>query len=97
MFAEGVGRVTGDDASLARLVEIVERPDPAGFQALVKELSYVGVATQYIVDTADGSLTVYVQNTEPGAHPVQLGAQVALSFGPDSAFVVPHTEEEPLA
>lgn len=63
----------------------------------VKELSYVGVATQYIVDTADGSLTVYVQNTEPGAHPVQPGAQVALSFGPDSAFVVEHTEEEPLA
>ena len=60
----------------------------------VAELSYVGVATQYIVDTTDGSLTVYVQNTEPGAHPVQPGAQVALSFGPDSAFVVEHTEEE---
>ncbi|HET8653663.1 MAG TPA: ABC transporter ATP-binding protein [Gaiellaceae bacterium] len=62
----------------------------------VAELSYVGVATQYIVETADGSLTVYVQNTEPGAHPVQPGAQVALSFGPDSAFVVEHKEEEPL-
>ena len=63
----------------------------------VKELSYVGVATQYIVDTADGSLTVYVQNTQPGAHPVESGAAVALSFGPDSTFVVEHNEEEPPA
>ena len=77
------------------------RLDPEGglnrLSGTVKELSYVGVATQYIVETADGSLAVYVQNTEPGAHSVQPGAQVTLSFGPDSAFVVEHTEEEPLA
>jgi spermidine/putrescine transport system ATP-binding protein len=60
----------------------------------VKELSYVGVATQYVVDTPDGTLTVYVQNTEPGARAVSPGTAVALSFSPESAFVVELTEEE---
>jgi spermidine/putrescine transport system ATP-binding protein len=60
----------------------------------VKELSYVGVATQYVVDTADGALAVYVQNIEPGARAVPPGTAVELSFGPESAFVVELTEEE---
>jgi spermidine/putrescine transport system ATP-binding protein len=60
----------------------------------VKELSYVGVATQYVVDTADGALAVYVQNTEPSARAVPPGTAVELSFGPESAFVVELTEEE---
>jgi spermidine/putrescine transport system ATP-binding protein len=60
----------------------------------VKELSYVGVATQYIVDTADGALAVYVQNTEPSALAIPPGTAVELSFGPESAFVVELTEEE---
>jgi spermidine/putrescine transport system ATP-binding protein len=61
---------------------------------IVKELSYVGVATQYVVDTADGALAVYVQNIEPGARAVAPGTAVELSFGPESAFVVELTEEE---
>jgi spermidine/putrescine transport system ATP-binding protein len=60
----------------------------------VKELSYVGVATQYVVDTADGALTVYVQNTEPGTRAVAPSTPVELSFSPESAFVVDLTEEE---
>jgi spermidine/putrescine transport system ATP-binding protein len=68
---------------------------PNRLSGTVKELSYVGVATQYIVDTADGRLMVYVQNTRPGAHAVEPGAAVALSFGPETTFVVEHTEEEP--
>ena len=60
----------------------------------VKELSYVGVATQYVVDTPDGELAVYVQNTEPGSRAIQPGTPIELSFGPDSAFVVELTEEE---
>jgi spermidine/putrescine transport system ATP-binding protein len=63
----------------------------------VKELSYVGVATQYVVETTDGTLSVYVQNTEPGSRTVEPGTQVALSFDPESTFVVQHTEEEPHA
>ena len=60
----------------------------------VKELSYVGVATQYVIDTADGTLAVYVQNTEPGARTVAPSTPVELSFSPESAFAVELTEEE---
>jgi spermidine/putrescine transport system ATP-binding protein len=60
----------------------------------VKELSYVGVATQYVVDTADGPLSVYVQNSEPGGQAIAPGTPIDLSFSPESAFVVDHPEEE---
>jgi spermidine/putrescine transport system ATP-binding protein len=69
-------------------------PDANRLSGTVKELSYVGVATQYVVDTADGALAVYVQNTEPGSTAVPPGTTVDLSFGPESAFVVELTEEE---
>jgi spermidine/putrescine transport system ATP-binding protein len=71
-----------------------ENAEPNRLSGTVKELSYVGVATQYLVDTADGQLTVYVQNTEPGSRAIQPGTPVELSFGPESAFVVELTEEE---
>ena len=60
----------------------------------VKELSYVGVATQYVVETSDGLLTVYVQNTEPGFRSVEPGTPVHVAFPPESTFVVELTEEE---
>jgi spermidine/putrescine transport system ATP-binding protein len=60
----------------------------------VVESAYVGVATQYIVDTPSGRLTVYVQNAEPGATAVTAGLPVELCFEPEAAFVVDHTEEE---
>jgi spermidine/putrescine transport system ATP-binding protein len=60
----------------------------------VKELSYVGVATQYLVETSDGLLTVYVQNTEPGFRSVEPGTPVHVAFAPESTFVVELTEEE---
>jgi spermidine/putrescine transport system ATP-binding protein len=60
----------------------------------VTESAYVGVATQYIVDTPSGRLTVYAQNTEPGANAVATGLPVELNFAPEAAFVVDHTEED---
>ena len=60
----------------------------------VKELSYVGVATQYVVETPDGLLAVYVQNTEPGFRSVEAGTTVHVAFAPESTFVVDLTEEE---
>jgi spermidine/putrescine transport system ATP-binding protein len=62
--------------------------------ATVKELSYVGVATQYIVKTADGALSVYVQNAEPGTSALSPGSPVELSFDPRATFVVPKEEPE---
>jgi hypothetical protein len=37
-FADVVARITGDEAVLRRLVEVVERPDVDGFEGLVNEL-----------------------------------------------------------
>ena len=60
----------------------------------VRELSYVGVATQYVVETPDGMLTVYVQNTDSGLRSVDRETPVHISFAPESTFVVDHDTEE---
>jgi spermidine/putrescine transport system ATP-binding protein len=65
----------------------------------VTERSYVGVSTQYLVKTGHGTITVYVQNTEPGVGSAAPGDAVTLSFGAEAAFVVdatgtPEEEEE---
>ncbi|MGZ8795039.1 MAG: TOBE domain-containing protein, partial [Gaiellaceae bacterium] len=59
----------------------------------VRETAYVGVATQYVVDTAAGTLIVYVQND--GAAP-SLGPSVSttLSWSPHATFVVDPAQEE---
>jgi spermidine/putrescine transport system ATP-binding protein len=54
----------------------------------VVETAYVGVSTQYLLETPAGTITVYVQNTEPG--PRELSGEV--SWSPDSTFVVDSTE-----
>jgi spermidine/putrescine transport system ATP-binding protein len=58
----------------------------------VAERAYVGVATQYIVETASGRLTVYVQNVRPGAEGAAPGDRLTLSWSPDATFVVDSTE-----
>ena len=60
----------------------------------VAERSYVGVATQYIVKTPDGTVSVFVQNADSRAGGLEPGADVELSFDPEAAFVVDSTEEE---
>ena len=58
----------------------------------VVEQAYVGVATQYIVDTDCGRLTVYRQNASPGLNGAAPGQQLTLSWSPDSTFVVDSLE-----
>ena len=53
------------------------------------ETAYVGVATQYVLETRAGNVSVYVQNSEPGAPDV---APSEISWSPDSTFVVDSTE-----
>jgi spermidine/putrescine transport system ATP-binding protein len=60
----------------------------------VRESAYIGVSTQYIVDTPAGAITLYVQNTEAGATSVQPGDQVTLSWSPEATFVVDSQEEK---
>jgi spermidine/putrescine transport system ATP-binding protein len=68
----------------------------------VRDASYLGVSTQYIVETRDGELiTVYEQNVERTVHGSlhRPGEEVRLSWSPDHTFAVrpePATEE-PLA
>jgi spermidine/putrescine transport system ATP-binding protein len=52
------------------------------------ETAYVGVATQYVLETRAGNVSVYVQNSETGARE----APTEISWSPDSTFVVDSTE-----
>jgi spermidine/putrescine transport system ATP-binding protein len=71
------------------------RPDESEANRLagvVAESAYIGVSTQYIVDTPAGSVSVYVQNDRPGAGAVSPGHRLSLSWNPECTFVVDHTE-----
>ena len=59
----------------------------------VFERAYVGVSTQYVVDTPAGRLTVYVQNSEPGAGLAAPGDPITVGFDPEATFVVDISEE----
>jgi spermidine/putrescine transport system ATP-binding protein len=59
----------------------------------VRERAYIGVSTQYIIDTAHGPITVYVQNTGSNPGAAQPGDQVTLSWSPEATFVVDVEEE----
>jgi spermidine/putrescine transport system ATP-binding protein len=53
------------------------------------ETAYVGVATQYVLETRAGNISVYVQNSEPARSQIAPGE---ISWSPDSTFVVDSTE-----
>jgi spermidine/putrescine transport system ATP-binding protein len=53
----------------------------------VTESAYIGVSTQYILDTPAGPMTVYVQNDRRGGQ-VATGERLTLSWSPESTFVV---------
>jgi spermidine/putrescine transport system ATP-binding protein len=60
---------------------------------VVKERAYIGVSTQYIVETASGLMTVYVQNADPDAGSIQAGDRVTLGWSGDATFVVQDEED----
>jgi spermidine/putrescine transport system ATP-binding protein len=59
----------------------------------VRERAYIGVSTQYVVETRVGAITVYVQNADAAARAAQPGDQTTLSWSPDATFVVDSEEE----
>src|ERR671923_1049180 len=65
---------------------------PNTLDGTVVEQAYVGVATQYIVDTSCGRLTVYRQNASPGLNGAQPGDRLTVSWSPNSTFVVDSLE-----
>jgi spermidine/putrescine transport system ATP-binding protein len=54
----------------------------------VAETAYIGVATQLVVDTTAGTVQVFAQNTDSGSGVPAVGSPVALSWSPESTFVV---------
>jgi spermidine/putrescine transport system ATP-binding protein len=60
---------------------------------VVEERAYIGVSTQYVVETPAGTLNVYVQNSEPGAVVAAPGDRLTLGWAPGSAFVVDSPQE----
>ena len=59
----------------------------------ITETAYVGVATQYVVRTGAGTLSVYVQNDGSGSA-LRPGAETTLSWSPNATFVVDPPQEE---
>lgn len=59
----------------------------------VRESAYVGVATQLVVETGAGDVTVYVQNTAAAGTPPKPGSPLLLSWAPESTFVTEPPEE----
>ncbi len=60
----------------------------------VMETAYTGVATQVIVRTQAGLVTVFAQNAEAGVAVPASGSDITISWSPQSTFVVDHHEEE---
>src|SRR5262249_47949311 len=58
----------------------------------LRERAYVGVATQYVVETSCGDLTVYAQNVQRGITGPSVGERLTLSWSPESTLVVDSTE-----
>jgi spermidine/putrescine transport system ATP-binding protein len=58
----------------------------------VAERAYIGVSTQYIVETTAGAVTVYVQNVQEADAAAEPGRSVTLSWDPGSSFVLNPTE-----
>jgi spermidine/putrescine transport system ATP-binding protein len=63
-------------------------PEANRIDGHVIESAYIGVATQYVVQTAVGRLMVFAQNTHGGRESVGPGASVTLTFSPESTFVL---------
>jgi len=71
---------------------------PAGHNHLtgvVRDASYIGVSTQYLVESRGGTLMVYEQNVERAtrAELWSRGDQVQLTWSPDHSFVVPGDDD----
>ena len=67
--------------------------DPNALPGVVRERAYIGVSTQYIVETRNGNVTVVVLNDRPGAVPHSPGDHLTLSWDPEATFVVDPMEE----
>ncbi|HEY7197287.1 MAG TPA: ABC transporter ATP-binding protein [Gaiellaceae bacterium] len=68
-------------------------PGENTLEGTVSERAYIGVSTQYIVETPSGAITVYVQNSDVEAGLAQPGDRVTLGWSAEATFVVPEGPE----
>jgi spermidine/putrescine transport system ATP-binding protein len=62
----------------------------------VTDVSYIGVSTQYIVETKAGDeLTVFAQNIGRGERHVTRGDQIGVVWDPEHTFVITDAREVP--
>ena len=63
---------------------------PNRLEGTIVESAYIGVSTQYAIDTTDGRVVAYVQNARANVVPAGSGERVALAWDPAATFVVDH-------
>jgi spermidine/putrescine transport system ATP-binding protein len=63
----------------------------------VRESAYIGVATEFVVATPAGDITVFHQNAETGGFVPAVGANVTVSWSAASTFVVAGPTEKGVA
>jgi spermidine/putrescine transport system ATP-binding protein len=88
--------IRGDTGGLTGPVAVGVRPEKvalgeAGANLLrgtVKETAYIGVATEVVVTTAAGDLTVFHQNVEAGGVAPPAGSPAVVSWAPEATFVI---------
>lgn len=101
---EGPGAVRLDDGTVVAVdtggasgqVSVGVRPEkvrlgeglPNVLSGIVKESAYIGVATQIVVATAVGEVSVFHQNSETGGLVPAANETVTVSWRADSGFVV---------
>jgi spermidine/putrescine transport system ATP-binding protein len=66
---------------------------PNSLAGTVRESAYIGVATQIVVGTSVGEISVFHQNAEAGGLVPVSGSQVTVSWSPESTFVVDRPQE----
>jgi spermidine/putrescine transport system ATP-binding protein len=101
---DGAGevRVAGDLPAAGSRVSIGVRPeklsvgDESGnvLRGTVFERAYIGVSTQYVVDTEAGRITVYVQNAKGRESEAEPGQSLTVSWQPESTFILEPREEQ---
>jgi spermidine/putrescine transport system ATP-binding protein len=96
----GETRVAGSLPTEGTRVSIGVRPEKLrvaddGVNTLrgtVSERAYIGVSTQYIIDTVAGMITIYVQNAQAADADAEPGESLTVSWDPESTFVLESTE-----
>ncbi len=90
-----VAGVTGEVAVGVRPEKVRLGGDGANrLDGVVRESAYVGVATEIVVGTPAGDITVFHPNAEAGGVIPAEGSQVTVSWSPQATFVIREGSEE---